>query len=102
MIVRRSFFVAFVVLWSVVVSPEILSEESVQGVWRLSTYDMDYRDTPNLDPPPSVLIFTQKHYSAILPYDNEGMLEYAERWSPTDQEKLKRFGERCVEPMSIH
>jgi len=28
-----------------------------------------------------------------LPYDDEGMLEYAERWSPTDQEKLQRFGE---------
>ena len=83
----------FLGLWALFVSPEIRSEESVQGAWRLSMYDLDYRESPDLDPPPGIFIFAQKHYSAIYPYDDEGMLEYAERWSPTDQERLKRFGE---------
>ena len=93
MMARHIVLMVFLLSWALIVSPETRSEESVQGAWRLSMYDLDYRESPDRDPPPGILIFSQNHYSAILPYEDEGMPKYAERWSPTDQERLQRFQE---------
>ena len=71
-------------------------QESINGVWRVSRIELDYESTPNLEPLSSLIIFTCHHYSMIWMPGNEGMREFAERWTPTDEEKIKRFGELIV------
>ena len=72
------------------------AQEAIEGVWRVSRIDRDFRQEPNRDPEPSLIIFTAQHYSIIWILGDESMQPYAERWSATDDEKRQRFGEVSV------
>ena len=86
---------AFLSLMLVVV-PTAQAVEVVEGVWRISTIARDSVQEPNRDPQPSLLVFTAGHYSMVWTPTDEAMRAYAERWSPTDDEKIKRHSEVVV------
>ncbi len=72
------------------------AEDSIMGTWQVSRIDRDYRDKPILEPQPSLIIFTDKHYSMFWTRGESSMRAFRNRWVPTDEEKLKRFGEIVV------
>ncbi len=72
------------------------AEDSIMGTWQVSRIDRDYRDKPILEPQPSLIIFADKHYSMFWTRGESSMRAFRNRWVPTDEEKLKRFGEIVV------
>ncbi len=72
------------------------AEDSIMGSWQVSRIDLDYRDKPILEPQPSMIIFADKHYSIFWTRGESSMRAFRNRWVPTDEEKLKRFGEIVV------
>jgi len=79
-------------------------QNSIIGVWKVVEIATDYGSAPdigpktsqvepNLHPLPSQIIFTNSHYSMIWMPGKEAMTAFAIRWQPTDEEKLRRFGE---------
>jgi hypothetical protein len=72
------------------------AEDSIIGSWQVSRIDRDYKDKPILKPQPSMIIFADKHYSMFWTRGGSSMRGYRDRWVPTDEEKLKRFGEIVV------
>lgn len=76
--------------------PVAQADEAVQGVWRVSGIERDSDQEPNHNPHPSLIIFTEGHYSMVWMPTDEAMRAFAKRWSPTDEEKIKRFSEVVV------
>jgi hypothetical protein len=72
------------------------AEDSIMGSWQVSRIDRDYRDKPIVEPQPSMIIFADRHYSMFWTRGESSMRAYRNRWVPTDEEKLKRFGEIVV------
>ena len=77
---------------------------SIIGVWKVVHIENE-SDTPpgrtaaaahirtNDDPLPSQIIFTGQHYSMVWMPGSDALQSFAKRWQPTDEEKLRRFGE---------
>jgi hypothetical protein len=74
----------------------VLAENSVEGVWQISRIDRDGEVKANLDHRPSMVIFTEGHYSFIVTFADSAMRAFEKRFVPTDEEKLKRFREVAV------
>jgi len=72
------------------------AQESIEGVWRVSRIDRDVDNTSNSDPDPGLVIFTGQHYSIVWTPESNSTNSFAQRWVPTDEEKLKRYGEIVV------
>jgi hypothetical protein len=69
--------------------------ESLMGVWVI--HQIQYADgTINLDPEPSQAIFTAENYSLLWIYPPTSLRSFEERWTPTDAEKIQRYGEIVV------
>ena len=80
---------------------------SIVGVWEVVKIATDYESAPdtgprtsqvepNPHPLPSQIIFTNSHYSMIWMPGKEAMTAFAVRWQPSDEEKVRRFGEIVV------
>jgi len=72
------------------------AQETVEGVWKVVRIERDYQSKPNIAPLPSLFIFTKKHYSIVWMPGETALEAFAERWAPTDEEKIQRFGEFVV------
>jgi hypothetical protein len=69
----------------------------ILGVWQVK--EIDSRDVPGShadQPLPSVFIFTEHHYSMMWLPSVESQHSSAERWNPTDEEKIARFNSLVV------
>lgn len=67
----------------------------LMGVWAI--HQIDYADgTINADPEPSQAIFTAQNYSLLWIYPSTSLRSFEERWTPTDAEKIQRYGEIVV------
>lgn len=67
-------------------------EKDVVGVWRIE--ELTRKDGSRLDEDgtsPSLLIFTEHHYSMVWASRLESQRAFAERWNPTDAEKIERY-----------
>lgn len=69
----------------------------IVGVWQVKEVARQGGSGPiTAKPLPSILIFTPRHYSMVWVFDTDPPRSFAERWSPTDAEKIERFDSLVV------
>jgi hypothetical protein len=64
----------------------------IVGVWQIK--DISSQSTNKSltkDSIPSLFIFTPQHYSMVWVLSDDPQRSYAERWKPTDTEKIRRY-----------
>jgi hypothetical protein len=67
------------------------------GVWQVKEIARQGGSGPiTAKPLPSIIIFTSRHYSMMWVFDTDPTRSFAERWSPTDTEKIDRFDSLVV------
>jgi len=78
--------------------PNSSVDNGLLGVWQIQKIEnkISSGSSVNSDPQPSLAIFTQSHYSLIWMPGTTGMRAFKQRWSPTDEEKIRRYGEIIV------
>ncbi|MDH4211489.1 MAG: lipocalin-like domain-containing protein [candidate division WOR-3 bacterium] len=69
--------------------------KNVVGVWQVKEIGRQNIESPVMDKPvPSLFIFTSHHYSMVWVLGADQ--PFAERWKPTDEEKIRRFDSMVV------
>ena len=73
-------------------------ENGLLGVWEIQVIEniASSSSSINNSPQPSLAIFTRSHYSLIWMPGTTGMRAFKQRWLPTDEEKIQRYGEIVV------
>ena len=91
----RVFLLPLIIAFSVACQPQDSDTGGLMGVWVIQ--QIEYADgTINSDPEPSQAIFTAHNYSLLWIYPPTSLRSFAERWAPTDAEKIQRYGEIVV------
>jgi hypothetical protein len=71
--------------------------KGVVGVWQVKEIARQDGSGPIAgEPLPSIFIFTPRHYSMVWVFGAEPQGSFAERWNPTDAEKIRRFDSLVV------
>jgi hypothetical protein len=66
--------------------------QDIVGVWQIKEVARQKGGEPVADMTiPSVFIFTPHHYSMVWLLSAEPQRAFAERWNPTDAEKIERY-----------
>lgn len=66
--------------------------KDVVGVWEVKEIALQNGSGPTADKPfPNIIMFTRHHYSMMWVLGAEPQRSFAERWNPTDAEKIERF-----------
>lgn len=70
-------------------------ENGLLGVWQIQVIENITGDGSSINnsPQPSLAIFARSHYSLIWIPGTTGMRAFNQRWFPTDEEKIQRYGE---------
>ncbi|UCD05299.1 MAG: lipocalin-like domain-containing protein [candidate division WOR-3 bacterium] len=69
--------------------------KGVIGVWQVTEIRRQNVESPVVDKPfPNLFIFTPRHYSMVWVLGSSE--PFAERWKPTDEEKIERFDSMVV------
>ncbi len=94
----RACLAGLVALCGIGCQPEPTLENSPLGVWRVQQIERwSSADTAvDSDPQPSQVIFTPSRYSITWIGGTNPINSYQERWTPTDAEKIQRYGEITV------
>jgi len=67
------------------------------GVWQIKEVARQGDSGTLVNKPfPSIFIFTPHHYSMVWIFGTEHKRPFAERWKPTDAEKIERFDSLVV------
>jgi hypothetical protein len=67
------------------------------GVWQVKEVARQGDSGTLADKPfPSIFIFTRRYYSMVWVFGAEPQRPFAERWNPTDAEKIERFNSMVV------
>jgi hypothetical protein len=66
----------------------------LQGVWEVDAITRS--GTVDRDPEPSQAIFTDSHYSLLWIFPDSSMRGFEQRWTPNDDEMIRRYGEIVV------
>lgn len=77
---------------------DVQRENELEGVWRIvqaHTVDSEGQTTDDY-PQTSLVIFTPGHYSFVWTFGGETRQPAAERWNPTDAEKIEAFNSIIV------
>jgi hypothetical protein len=73
------------------------SAREIVGVWQVKGIARQGDSGQMGDKPfPSIFIFTPRHYSMVWVFGVEPQQSFAERWNPTDAEKIERFNSMVV------
>ena len=72
--------------------------DPLQGAWRLATMHLIFADGKSLQLPAreSLILFANGYYSIGYAFGDKGSVPYAERWQPSDSEKIARFSSVIV------
>jgi hypothetical protein len=72
--------------------------DPLHGAWRLVTMHLVFADGKSVEVPTreSLIIFADGYYSIGYAFGDSSSVPYAERWHPTDREKVARFGSLIV------
>jgi hypothetical protein len=77
--------------------PVARGPEGVVGVWQIKEIaSQDGSEPFTNEPLPSIFIFTPHHYSMVWVLSEEPQRAFAERWKPTDAEKIERYNSFVV------
>jgi hypothetical protein len=70
---------------------------SVVGVWQITEIGRQNAGSPRTDKPfPNIFIFTRRHYSMAWVAGENANRAFAQRWNPTNDEKIERFDSMVV------
>lgn len=74
------------------------AEHALLGVWQIQKIEStgSAGTSINENPLPSLAVFTRSHYSLAWMPGTTGMRGFNERWVPTDEEMIQRYGEIIV------
>lgn len=94
-------YAALVVVVAVVVAgtrPSPGKGDPLNGAWRLVAMQLITADGKTIEIPPreSLFLFADGYYSIGYAFGGGGSEAYAERWHPSDSEKVARFGSIIV------
>jgi hypothetical protein len=70
--------------------------KGVVGVWQVKEIARQGGGSITDKPFPSIIIFTPRHYSMVWVFGADPLRSFAERWNPTDVEKIERFDSLVV------
>jgi hypothetical protein len=72
--------------------------DPLNGAWRLVTLHLVFADGKRVEVPSheSLVIFADGYYSVGYAFGEAASVPYAERWHPSDSEKVDRFGSVIV------
>lgn len=72
--------------------------DPLNGAWRLATMHLVFADEKRVAVPAheSLFIFADGYYSMGYAFGNSAPVPYAERWHPSDSEKVARFSSMIV------
>jgi hypothetical protein len=71
--------------------------KGVVGVWRVREMVRQGGEGKITDKPfPNIFIFTDRHYSMVWVLGPDAELPFADRWNPTEEEKIRRFDSLVV------
>ncbi len=71
--------------------------ENVVGVWQIKQAGRQNAGSPLMDKSfPNIFIFTSRHYSMAWVAGENANRAFAERWNPTNDEKIERFDSMVV------
>jgi hypothetical protein len=78
--------------------PSSMREDPLQGAWRLVTMRLITADGKTIEVPTheSLFIFADGYFSMGYAFGGERAKPYAERWHPSDGEKVARFSSLIV------
>lgn len=77
--------------------PAARDPAGVAGVWQIKEIvSKDGSGPATQKPLPSLVIFTPRHYSMVWALGTESRRAFAERWNPTDAEKIERYNSFVV------
>ena len=66
--------------------------KGVVGVWQVKEIALQGDSGPIADKPfPNIIMFTRRHYSMMWVLGAETQRSFAQRWNPTNAEKIERF-----------
>ncbi|KPK70799.1 hypothetical protein AMJ87_08265 [candidate division WOR_3 bacterium SM23_60] len=66
--------------------------QGVVGVWQVREIALQDGSGPIADKSfPNIIIFTRRHYSMMWVFGAKTQRSFAERWNPTNAEKIERF-----------
>jgi len=70
----------------------------LNGAWRVVSMRLDIADGNSIEVPvhESLVLFADGYYSISYAFGAGGSVPYAERWHPSDSEKIARFGSMIV------
>lgn len=72
-------------------------EGGIVGAWQITKIARQDGSEPPIEGVlPSQFMFTESHYSMVWQLGDEPRRAFAERWSPTDAEKLRRYDSLVV------
>ena len=73
------------------------ASHAIHGAWQVKEIARQNAARSHSEQPlPSVFIFTEHHYSMMWLPSVESQHSFAERWNPTDEEKIARFNSLIV------
>jgi hypothetical protein len=73
-------------------------QDPLNGAWQLAEMHLILADGKNIEIPTqeSLFIFADGYYSIGYAFGDGGSVPYAERWHPSDSEKIERFSSMIV------
>lgn len=72
--------------------PTTKAPTEIIGVWQIKEISSQSANQPlTTDSIPSLFIFTAHHYNMVWVLSEDPQRAFAERWNPTDAEKIKRY-----------
>lgn len=73
-------------------------QAGLEGVWQVRELEFNSSDGTrvNGDPLPGQAMFSSAHYSLIWMPGDSGLRQFEARWTPTDAEQVRRYGEIVV------
>lgn len=91
------FFVAAAIAAGCAEQPS-MEADPLAGAWRLAgmTWISGAGDTVPFATRESLFLFTDGYYSIGYAFGSKSLTSYAERWHPSDEEKVARFGSIIV------
>ncbi|MCZ6751630.1 MAG: lipocalin-like domain-containing protein [Acidobacteria bacterium] len=96
--IHKALLASLVILCSLACRPVPSAENGLLGVWQIQLIEntTSSGSSTNSNPQPSLAIFTRSHYSLIWMPGATGMRAFKQRWLPTDEEMIQRYGEIVV------
>ncbi|MBN2103407.1 hypothetical protein JW835_05125 [bacterium] len=100
-------YITLIIVWIVMTGcadKSALQKNQLQGAWRVTAMCLisANKDTMKVPINESLFIFGEGYYSIVYAFGDKSSPTYAERWHPSDSEKVSRYSSLIVNTGSYH